>query len=53
MNEEEAVGIVFAFNLAQPRVINAPIGLLPARLEEIAFGEVGAAIGRQLSQFFH
>src|SRR5271156_3831046 len=43
MHEEQPVGIVFLFDLAQPWVIRAPVRFLPGGVEEIAFGEIGAA----------
>ena len=53
MHKEQAVVIVFVFDLAQPGIVLAPISLLPSDLEEIAFGEIGAAVGRQPHAFVH
>src|SRR5579872_2492042 len=53
MNVEEAVGIVFLLDGAEPRVMAAPIGLLPIRLEEIALPYIGGGAWNELAQFAH
>jgi hypothetical protein len=40
VHEEQPVGIVFRFHRLKPRMVLAPIGALPPRIEIIAFGYV-------------
>src|SRR5580704_8180815 len=51
MHEEQPVGVVFLFDLTQPRVVRAPIGILTGRVEKIAFGEIGAARRGEFAEF--
>ena len=53
MEEEEAIRIVFVLDRAKPRVVLAPEGVLPVRLEEIGFPDVGADAGQELADFVH
>jgi hypothetical protein len=47
VDEEEAVGIVFALNCAKPRVIFDPEGVLPIRLEEVGLPHIRADASRR------
>src|SRR5580658_6161063 len=53
MDEEEALGIVFVLDRAQPRVVLAPEGVLPVRLEKVGFPDIGADAGQELADFVH
>src|SRR5262249_53912839 len=53
MEKEEAVGIVFVLDRAKPRIVSAPEGVLPIRLEEVGFPDVGANAGQELADFAH
>ena len=47
VDEEEAVGIVFLFDLGEAGVVCAPVGMLKVGLEEVAFRDVGSAVWRR------
>src|SRR5215469_3087644 len=51
MHEEQPPGIIFLFQLLQPRVVGAPIGALPVVFEKAALGDVSAGVWRHLTQF--
>ena len=53
MGEEEAVGVVFPFDLCESCVVRAPVGLLKVGLEEVAFGDVGSTVGGDGAEFVH
>src|SRR5271156_5638356 len=53
MDEKEAVGVVFLFDLGEAGVVGAPVGMLKVGLEEVAFGDVGCAVGGDLAKFVH
>src|SRR5271155_3602312 len=53
VDEEETLGIVFVLDRAQPRVIFTPEGVLPVRLEEVGFPDIGADAGQELAYFVH
>src|SRR5260370_503979 len=53
VDEEEAGGIVFVLDRAEPRIIFAPKGVLPIRLEEVGFPDIGADAGQKLADFVH
>src|SRR5208283_2293409 len=53
MEEEEALGIVFVLYRAKPRVIFAPEGVLPIRLEKVGFPDIRSGAGQELADFVH
>src|SRR5271156_790566 len=53
MDEKEAVGVVFLFDLGEAGVVGAPVGMLKVGLEEVTFGDVGSAVGGDVAKFVH
>src|SRR5690348_2827529 len=53
VDEEQAGGVVLLFDLREAGVIGAPVGMLPILFEEIAFGDVGSAVGGDGAEFVH
>src|SRR5258707_7611582 len=50
VNEEQALRVVLLLYRPQPRVVLSPIVLLPPLVEEVALGDIGARIRRDLAQ---
>lgn len=53
VDEEEAVGIVFLFDLDEAGVVCAPVGTLKIGFEEVALRDVRSASGGDRSEFVH
>ena len=53
MDDEESVGVVFFFDLGEAGVVGAPVGMLKIGFEEVAFGDVGSAVGGDGAEFVH
>src|ERR1700738_3227284 len=46
-DKEDASWIVYSLQLREPRIVAAPIGCLPVRLQVVAFRDIGACVGSE------
>src|SRR5207244_3912744 len=53
MDKEETGRIIVPFHRRQSRIVWPPEGLLPRRMEEIAFRHIGVRLRDHLQQFIH
>src|SRR5215470_8040779 len=53
MHEEEAGRVILLLDAEQPRIVRAPVGVLPLSLEEAAFRDVGSGMGDDPLELIH